>query len=282
MQVVKSTSELNSVLLRPREEGLVIGLVPTMGALHSGHLEIVRRAQTENDTVVVSIFVNPTQFNDKSDLDKYPRTMEDDLQLLGNISKDILVFAPSVDEMYDHGVVSNSYDFKGLETAMEGKYRPGHFEGVATIVEKLLTAVNPDKAYFGEKDYQQLQIIRSLVRQRELPVQIVPCSIVRESNGLAMSSRNARLSKRLKKEASFIFDTLKTAKIKFGTESANSITRWALNRFEAHPDFEPEYFVIADSENLRAVDERKEGKKYRAFVAVYAEGIRLIDNVALN
>ncbi len=282
MQIVKTTSEINSALLRHREKGLSIGLVPTMGALHSGHLEIVRRAMVENETVVVSIFVNPTQFNDKSDLDKYPRTMEEDLQSLGNISKDILVFAPSVDEMYDHGVVSNSYDFKGLDTAMEGKHRPGHFEGVATIVEKLLTAVNPDKAYFGEKDYQQLQIIRSLVSQRELPVQIVPCPIVRESNGLAMSSRNARLSKRLKEEAYFIHETLKTAKIKFGTESADSISRWAISRFEAHPDFELEYFVIADSENLRAAEEKEEGNNYRAFVAVYAEGIRLIDNVALN
>ncbi len=282
MQVVITTSEINSELLRHREAGRSIGLVPTMGALHMGHLEIVQRALAENEIVVVSIFVNPTQFNDSADLDKYPRTMEADLNLLGNISQEILVFAPGVNQMYDKGLVSNSYDFKGLETAMEGEYRPGHFQGVATIVEKLLLAVKPDRAYFGEKDYQQLQIIRSLVNQRELSVQIVPCPIVRESNGLAMSSRNARLSKRLKEEASFIFETLKAAKMKFGTESADSITEWAINRFEAHPDFEPEYFVIADAENLRADVTKNKDKKYRAFVAVYTEGIRLIDNVALN
>ena len=282
MRIVKTTSEINSELLSYREAGRSIGLVPTMGALHRGHLEIVNRALEENETVVVSIFVNPTQFNDKSDLNKYPRTWEADLEALRRISEDLLIFAPAVEEMYSDGLVSNSYDFQGLDKTMEGLYRPGHFEGVATIVEKLLITVNPDRAYFGEKDYQQLQIIRTVVHQRELDVAIVPCPIVRENNGLALSSRNARLSKRLKEEASFIYNTLKTAKIKFGTESAASVTQWAENSIRAHSDFELEYFVIANAENLQAIEEKIEGEKYRAFVAVYAEGIRLIDNVALN
>lgn len=282
MHVAKTTSGIDSILGPEREALNSIGLVPTMGALHRGHLEIVRRAIDENETVVVSIFVNPTQFNDKSDLDKYPRTWEADMEALGSISDEILVFAPTVDEMYSDGLGSNSYDFMGLDERMEGSYRPGHFEGVATIVEKLLLSVKPDRAYFGEKDYQQLQIIRSLVDQRGLGVQIIPCPIVREKNGLALSSRNARLSKRLKSEASFIYETLKSAKTKFGTESAASVTQWAENSIRAHEDFELEYFVIADAENLLPITQKRIGEKYRAFVAVYAEGVRLIDNVALN
>ncbi len=165
---------------------------------------------------------------------------------------------------------------------MEGRFRPGHFQGVATVVEKLLRVVDPNRAYFGEKDYQQLQIIKKMVEQERIPVEIIGCDIVREENGLAMSSRNKRLSKRLRKEASFIYRNLKTAKKQFGTESASSVTGWVEEQFSSHPDLELEYFVIADSSTLKPVQRKRKDKKYRAFIAVYAEGIRLIDNVALN
>ena len=282
MLVIKTTGELNSQLEDLWREGSTIGLVPTMGALHEGHLEITSRALRENKTVVVSIFVNPTQFNDKSDLEKYPRTLDTDLELLNKLSDHLIVFTPSVEQMYGGGVHSGSYDFNGLELVMEGTYRPGHFEGVATIVEKLLLTVKPTNAYFGEKDYQQLQIIRSVIKQAGLKVNIVGCSIVRENNGLAMSSRNSRLSKRLRKEASFIYKILKSAKDKFGTESAASVKDWVQKEFGGHPDFNLEYFVIADAQNLRPVLKKIKGEKYRAFIAVYAEDVRLIDNVALN
>ena len=282
MRVLKSIGEIQPVLESLRRNGSAIGLVPTMGALHEGHLAIVRRANDENETAVVSIFVNPTQFNDTSDLDKYPRNLQQDLDLLAEISEDIIVFVPEVSEMYSEGIASKKYDFNGLETEMEGEFRPGHFQGVATIVEKLLKILMPDRAYFGEKDYQQLQIIRKLVVQTGLPIEIIGCPIVRESSGLAMSSRNKRLSKRLRKEASFIFKTLKTAKVKFGIESAKTVVDWVNKEFKNHRELELEYFVIADDRNLKPIINKENRKKYRAFIAVYAEGIRLIDNVALN
>lgn len=282
MRILRSIEEIIPALDSFRRKGSTIGLVPTMGALHEGHLAIVHRAIDENEVVVVSIFVNPTQFNDSADLDKYPRSLSQDLSLLAKISEDIVVFVPEVKEMYSDGIVSKSYDFKGLDKEMEGQFRPGHFHGVATIVEKLLKIVMPNRAYFGEKDYQQLQIIRRLVAQTELPVDIIGCSIVREISGLALSSRNAHLSKRLRKEASFIFKTLKTAKVKFGIESAKKVMDWVKKEFVNHQDLELEYFVIADDQNLKPISSKNKGKKYRAFIAVYAEGIRLIDNVALN
>ena len=282
MRLIKTTEEIKSEVLNRRSQGADIGLVPTMGALHRGHLELVKRAINENKTVVVSIFVNPTQFNDKADLDKYPRTIDKDLELLKQLSDDIVVFMPDVDEMYEEGLISGTYDFGGLESSMEGSFREGHFEGVATVVEKLLRKVTPDRAYFGEKDYQQLQIIKRLVTQKGLEVEIIACAIVREESGLALSSRNTRLSKRLRNEASFIYNTLKTAKNRFGTESAKSIADWVIQQFAENPDFELEYFVIADDENLIPVNKKEKGKKYRAFIAVYAEGVRLIDNIGLN
>lgn len=282
MCVFESVEEIQAEIGRLKNAGGDIGLVPTMGALHRGHAEIIRRAAKENSSVVVSIFVNPTQFNDAEDLKKYPRTLEEDLALLRNISEEILVFNPGVEEMYPNSASSKEYRFSGLDRIMEGQFRPGHFQGVATIVEKLLTSINPDRAYFGEKDYQQLMIVKSLVKQRNLPVEIVPCSIVREDHGLALSSRNSRLSNRLRMEASFIYQVLRTAKAQFGMKSAGKISEWAKKQFKVHPDLELEYFIIADSEKLRPVMRKSKNKKYRAFVAAYAEGVRLIDNIALN
>lgn len=282
MQLFQSKKKLKSHLSIISSENGTIGLVPTMGALHTGHLTLVRQAALENSVVVVSIFVNPTQFNSKTDLNKYPKTLENDKELLSGISGEILIFAPSVSEIYAKKVISRKYDFDGLEKVMEGKFRTGHFDGVGTVVEELLTIVAPDKAYFGEKDFQQLQIVRKLVKKLGLPIEIVGCPIVREPNGLAMSSRNEQLSERLRKEASFIYKTLKQARQKFGTKSARYVEDWVEDEFEHHPGLSLEYIRIMDENTLRPVVRKQKDKKYRAFVAVFAEGVRLIDNIALN
>lgn len=253
-----------------------------MGALHDGHVALVEKAVTENAVVVVSIFVNPTQFDNKEDLQQYPNTLDADVALLFGISGDIIVFAPSTDEIYDSEVQSKTYDFKGLDKLMEGTFRDGHFNGVGTVVEMLLLLVKPDRAYFGEKDFQQLQIIRKLVEQNGIPVEIIGCPIVREADGLAMSSRNGRLSETLRREASFIYRVLRTAKEQFGTKSAEYVAKRAREEFEKHPDLQLEYFEISDVDTLTPIQRKQTGLKYRAFVAVYIGGVRLIDNIALN
>ena len=258
-----------------------LGLVPTMGALHEGHVSLVERAVAENLNVVVSIFVNPTQFDNVDDLEKYPNTFEADVALLSKISKDIVIFAPTANEIYDAQIKSKNYDFEGLDKVMEGAFREDHFNGVGTIVETLLLLIKPDRAYFGEKDFQQLQIIKKLVEIRKISVEIVGCPIVREVSGLAMSSRNERLSKTLRQKASFIYKTLRTAKEKFGTKSAKYTVNWVKERFEKHPALQLEYIEITDEDTLTPVQEKKQNLKYRAFIAVYADGVRLIDNIAL-
>ncbi len=263
--------------------GLSIGLVPTMGALHQGHLTLVNEALEKNDKVVVSVFVNPTQFDNKEDLKKYPRTLEADVTLLKTVSKDsIVVYAPTVGDVYGDDVASQSFSFEGLEHEMEGAFRQGHFDGVGTIVKRLLENVKPDHAYFGEKDFQQLQIVKKLVALQNMPVEIVGCKIHRAKDGLAMSSRNARLTPEHRKAATFIYKILKTAKKKFGTKSAKNITEWVQEQFQLHPLLELEYFIIADTETLKPLKRKSTHKTYRAFIAVYAGDIRLIDNIAFN
>jgi len=266
-----------------KHQQITLGLVPTMGALHEGHLQLVKRALTENDNVIVSIFVNPTQFDNKEDLKKYPRTLEQDIELLKTISKDkILVYAPTVNDIYEGKTVSKSFSFDGLEFEMEGKFRHGHFNGVGTIVKRFFEIIKPDHAYFGEKDFQQLQIIRKLVKKYHIPVTIVGCKIHRETNGLAMSSRNTRLKPNYKKAAPFIYKTLTTAKIHFDTKSAKKVSDWVSKEFVNHDLLELEYFIIADTDTLKPVKRKSNKKQYRAFIAVYADDIRLIDNIALN
>ena len=281
MLLIKTRKQLIAHL-STLKENQTLGLVPTMGALHIGHAALVNRAVQENHVVVVSIFVNPTQFNNTDDLDKYPQTLKADIEVLERISKDIIVFVPSIDEMYSEEVKSVNYDFDGLEHVMEGAFRAGHFDGVGTIVESLLTLVKPDNAYFGEKDFQQLQIIRKLTELRKIPVEIIGCPIVREVNGLAFSSRNERLSNNTRKEAAFIYKTLKSAKKIFGTKSAKNIKDWVTEQFGQHPDLELEYIEITQAKTLKPIVRKQKNKKYRAFIAVYAEGVRLIDNIALN
>ncbi|MEM1257422.1 MAG: pantoate--beta-alanine ligase [Bacteroidota bacterium] len=282
MQVVQSKKELEEVLQVWKSKNCSIGLVPTMGALHQGHLSLVKRALSDNDYVVVSIFVNPTQFDNSEDLDKYPSNLKRDVALLLSISKEVVIFTPGQTEIYDGNIASKTFNFNGLEKVMEGEFRTGHFDGVATIVELLFKAVEPTRAYFGEKDFQQLQIILKLVEQSNLNLEIIPCPIEREPNGLARSSRNERLSQSTRKAAGFIHETLLSAKTKFGMENATSIKDWVSKRFSENPFFELEYFEITDVDTLTPITKIQKNRKYRAFVAVYAEGIRLIDNIALN
>ena len=281
MLVIQTKKELKDKLSATFLKDKSLGLVPTMGALHQGHLSLIKKAIAENDHVVVSIFVNPTQFNNKQDLEKYPKNLENDVQLISTVSDNIIIYTPSVNEIYQNNIEAEIYDFNGLDAVMEGEFRDNHFNGVGTIVEELLTSIKPNKAYFGEKDFQQLTIIKKLVKLKNIPVQIIGCPIVREESGLAMSSRNERLSKDLRKEAAFIYKTLKEAKIKFGTKSALEVTNWVVNEFKKNDKLKIEYFQIADTEQLQPIKRKSKNKNYRAFIAVFADDIRLIDNIAL-
>ena len=281
--VYTEKKQIVSIIEAFKHKGLKLGLVPTMGALHQGHLQLVKKALAENDKVIVSVFVNPTQFDNQDDLDKYPRTLETDVTLLNTISEtNILVYAPSVDDVYEGNTVSQKFDFDGLEFEMEGKFRQGHFDGVGTIVSRLFDIVKPHNAYFGEKDFQQLAIIKKLAEKYQIPVNVVGCEIHREPNGLAMSSRNTRLKPEYEQAAPFIYKTLTTAKKDFGTKSATQIMEWVDNQFENNDLLTLEYFIIADIETLKPIKQIVEQKTYRAFIAVYADDIRLIDNIALN
>ena len=282
MKIFYDKNELSKAMDELRSNGHAIGFVPTMGALHDGHASLVSKALEQNDHVVVSIFVNPTQFDNPEDLSKYPRTLEADVNLLEKISDNIVVYAPSVEDIYANHVASTSFSFDGLENEMEGRFRTGHFDGVGTIVKRLFEIVKPNRAYFGEKDFQQLMIIKKLVEKYDMPVQVVGCDIHRAKDGLAMSSRNVRLKPEYRKSAPFIYQTLKTAKVKFGTESAKTVTEWVQDQFKAHDRLELEYFIIADVDTLKTVKRKSKKKTYRAFIAVYADDIRLIDNIALN
>jgi len=279
----QNKTELSNYISALKAKGSSIGFVPTMGALHKGHLSLVNKGLSENDLVVVSIFVNPTQFDNKDDLVKYPRTLDADIALLKTVSDHkIITYAPSVEDIYDDNIASESFFYDGLEHKMEGAFRQGHFDGVGTIVKRLFEIVKPDFAYFGEKDFQQLQIIRKLVELHHIPVTIVGCPIHRAKDGLAMSSRNARLTPEHREIAPFIYKTLEAAKAKFGTKSAKEVTEWVYMQFEKQSLLELEYFIIADITTLKPVKRKSIKKSYRAFIAVYAGDIRLIDNIALN
>jgi|SRR5690606_425910 len=282
MRVFKQKEALISQLSAEKINHKTIGLVPTMGALHQGHISLVSRALEKNDLVVVSIFVNPTQFNNPKDLEKYPKSLDKDISLLEELQGQILIFAPSAEEMYQEDIKSEKFDFDGLEFQMEGKFRPGHFDGVGTIIKKLFSIVKPDRAYFGEKDFQQLQIIKKLTEKAQLDVEIIGCPITREASGLAMSSRNERLPDALRKKAAFIYKTISEAKEIFGNQSIQETLDWIDEQFKNHEDFELEYAEIADEKTLKSVKNKKIGEHYRLFVAVYANEIRLIDTIALN
>lgn len=280
MKVLKSKKTLIDYIERQREMGKKIGFAPTMGALHQGHLSLYKAAKKENDEVISSIFVNPTQFNNPDDFQKYPKTLEKDLELLKKAGVDA-VYVPNVEEMYPDGLNSKKYNFDGLENEMEGKYRPGHFDGVGTIVEELFRQVQPHNAYFGEKDYQQLAIIKKMVEKTKLPVKIHGVPTLREEDGLAMSSRNVRLTETQRKEATIIYETLVKAKEWFNVISLEEIKQKVTDIFR-NSNFELEYFVIADEKTLKETDFFYKDKNYRAFIVAYAGDVRLIDNMHLG
>ena len=277
----KEKSALRNYLSAQKENNKTIGFVPTMGALHEGHLSLIEFAQSACDLVVVSIFVNPTQFNNEDDLEKYPRTLDSDIQLIkSKFPKNVIVFAPSAHEVYGENISSSQFNFGPVASFMEGKYRNGHFDGVGTIVKKLFEMVKPHKAFFGEKDFQQLLIIKKLVELTKLPIEVIGCKINREKSGLARSSRNALLSNKDRLESAFIYQTLQQAKANFGTKSVKEIERDIKTAFERHPLLKLEYFEVANAHTLEPFSNKKE--QYRAFIAAYANNVRLIDNIALN
>lgn len=262
--------------------GRTVGFVPTMGALHQGHLSLLKASLADNDVTVISIFVNPTQFNNPDDLAKYPRTLEADVEKINALHPDIIVFAPTVADIYGDAPKSIAFDFDGLENEMEGQFRPGHFDGVGTIVKRLFEIVKPNKAYFGEKDFQQLQIVRKMVQKTGLPVEIIGCPIFREPNGLAMSSRNERLTPQQREDAAVIYRTLLTAKTLLGTKNASAVADFVRSEIEKVPGFELEYFSVADEATLKPAEYVTDDQKYRAFIAVFVDKIRLIDTISLN
>ncbi|PKA82725.1 pantoate--beta-alanine ligase [Ulvibacter sp. MAR_2010_11] len=262
-------------------DGKKIGFVPTMGALHEGHLSLVSNALDANDCVVVSIFVNPTQFDNASDLKKYPRNLQEDVSLLQKIKGKVLVYAPDKSDIYPGEVVSKQYRYGGIEFEMEGKHRKGHFDGVGTIVGLLLKIVKPNSAYFGEKDFQQLQIVKKLVQIEKLPVKIIGCPIVREKNGLAMSSRNRRLTPKQLEDATILYKTLQEVRRKFKPYSISQLNELVKERF-LNSSLKLEYFEIANEKTLATAKYKRKGNTYRGFIAAHAGSVRLIDNMPLN
>lgn len=282
MTTLHTKEELQTILAPEKQNQKRIGFVPTMGALHQGHLTLVSRALEECDHVVVSIFVNPTQFNNAEDLAKYPRHLDNDLAQLASVSRNILVFAPAPENIYGTQVSARQYDFGALGQHMEGQHRPGHFDGVATVVSLLFDAVTPDRAYFGEKDYQQLRIVETLVQIEQRDTIIVPCSIARNSEGLALSSRNERLDDEQLNQALLLARVLNEARKNFNSHSFQAIKNKVTAAFEKAPEFDLEYFEIADVDSLVPTLMKDPEKKYRAFIAAQIGGVRLIDNLELN
>ncbi len=277
MKLIQTVKELRSELDGLRKAGKTIGLVPTMGALHAGHASLVKRAVAENDVVVVSDFVNPTQFNDKNDLLKYPRTLEADCALLEACGA-AFVFAPSVEEMYPEPD-TRQFSYAPLDTVMEGKYRPGHFNGVCQVVSKLFLIVEPTRAYFGEKDFQQLAVIREMVRRYPFPIEIVGCPIVREVDGLALSSRNTRLSAEQREQALQISQTL-FASVEYSKTHTVAETRlYVESRIARSEGLRLEYFEIVDGNTLQTVNGWDETEYIVGCITVFCGEVRLIDNI---
>lgn len=278
MEIIYSSKELIQRLAEMRQFGRP-GFVPTMGALHKGHLSLVEKAAGENKIVVVSIFVNPNQFNNRKDLEKYPRNLESDIKLLEPAGAHIL-FAPANEEIYPEPD-TRVFDFEGLDQVMEGKFRPGHFNGVAQVVTRLFELVKPDKAYFGEKDFQQLAIIKLITRKLKLPVEIVSCATVREANGLAMSSRNELLTPEQRKNAGIIFKTLSAAKNKSGL-TIHELKRWITAEINKNCFLDVEYVEIVDQNSLKPIRNRNQKVKKVICAAVWCGDVRLIDNFELD
>jgi len=282
MEVLKNKKTLQDFIERQKEMGKKIGFAPTMGALHNGHLSLYEAARKENDLVISSIFVNPTQFNNAEDLEKYPRDTDRDISILENSGLVDAVYLPQVEDIYPEKTESQHYDYDGLENEMEGKSRPGHFDGVGTVVEELFRQVKPNNAYFGEKDFQQLAIIRKMVEKKQLPIKIIGVSIYRADNGLALSSRNQRLAEGRKGDAKIIFETLIKVKEWFKNISVSEIKEKINEIFSNQENMELEYFLIADESTLKEINQKENENSYRAFIVVNVDGVRLIDNMHLD
>ncbi len=279
MITFEKIADIREYIAGMKSKGLSIGFVPTMGALHEGHLSLFREAKKENDIVVCSIFINPLQFNNKNDLVRYPRVIESDTDKLKSVDCDVL-FHPSAEEMYPDPV-HESFDFGDLDKVMEGKHRPGHFNGVAIVVKKLFEIIEPKRAYFGLKDYQQLLIVHKLTKDYHIPVEIIPCPIIREESGLAMSSRNELLSKSERKQAAIIHKTLKMVKIQLGFSTVSEIKEFVESSIAKYRNMKLEYFEIVDMYSLKPIKVWVESKNVIACIAVYVGEVRLIDNMIL-
>lgn len=297
MKVIKTVAELRAEISSAKQQNKTIGLVPTMGALHEGHLSLIHKAKEQNDLVVVSVFVNPIQFNNKEDLEKYPRKVEDDCALLESNGADV-AFVPSVEEMYPEPV-NDVYDFGPVAEVMEGPQRPGHFNGVAIVVRRLFDLVEPNRAYFGEKDFQQIAIIRRLLEimrsetchpniEMYRNLELVPCPIVRAEDGLALSSRNARLSKEARNVAPNIYATLQQAVEMSECEDVEDVKQWVTDTLESFHEvndipeelrFEPEYFEIVDDTTLQPIAKWEDAKGVVGCITVWLTGVRLIDMI---
>lgn len=282
MEVLKNKKTLQDFIERQKEMGKRIGFAPTMGALHNGHLSLYEEARKETDLVVSSIFVNPTQFNNPEDLAKYPRDINRDILILKNSGLVDAVYIPSVEDIYPEKAVSQHYDYDGLENEMEGKSRPGHFDGVGTVVEELFNQVKPDNAYFGEKDFQQLAIIKKMVEKKHLNVKIKGVPIYRAENGLALSSRNQRLHEDRREASKVIFETLNKVNDWFRVVTIPEIKARVQDIMDQQQGMQLEYFLIADEETLKETDFFYKDRNFRAFIVVMVDGVRLIDNMHLD
>ena len=281
MEVIKTNEELEKRISQLKEEGKSIGFVPTLGALHNGHASLIKKCKMVSDITICSIFVNPTQFNDPKDLEKYPRTLEADSELLESHDTDIL-YLPDNNEIYPKDLeVKVDLDFGNLFSVMEGEHRPGHFDGVVQVVKRLLDIVTPDQLYMGQKDFQQFTLIQRMINGLELPVELVVCKIIREESGLAMSSRNERLDPDIRKRAAIIYKTLKAIRRNKNTKSIAELIAYGLERLDI-PDFKPEYLAIVDGNTLNDVTVIKECEYVVVCVAVWAKNIRLIDNIVIK
>jgi pantoate--beta-alanine ligase len=279
--LINSISDFDKVI-ENKVYPLSVGLVPTMGALHEGHLSLIKKALQECNLVVVSVFVNPTQFNNPEDLSKYPRTIESDLEAIHNLDENILVYVPDVEEIYPKGAQSEHFDFGSVSKFMEGQFRQGHFDGVGTVLKRLFSLIKPDKAFFGKKDFQQLAVVKKLIEITGQNVNIVGCETYREKNGLAKSSRNKLLSDEEKEQAGIIFENLTYIKNHINHQTINQIKKEVEHNFDRYHNFRLEYCEIAEEKTLIPTIKIESGKTYRAFIAAYCNDVRLIDNMSLN
>lgn len=281
MIVEKNIKKVKKLIEDQKNKGNKICLIPTMGSLHEGHTFLIKEAIKKSEIVWLSIFVNPTQFNDLNDFKNYPKTVHKDILKIKEISENIFVFNPTVEEIYNNNIIYEDFDFGNLDKVMEGKYRPNHFNGVATIVTKLFEIFEPDFTFFGEKDFQQVLIIEHLINKKFPKINLVICNTVREKNGLAISSRNNLLNKKIYKKCGLIYDMLVYAKEHIRKKDIYKIKEHIIDKINSISSFELEYFDIRDSKFLEKIDILDKKQKIRAFICVKVDGIRLIDNMKL-